>query len=236
MKKQTKPGNRLKRVVTQDIAVATTGIVPNGRFTPMKKLYRWFDRMSTVQSKNAEMPKEDYVPILFSLFRQYGYDGATLSKISAATGLGKASLYHHFPGGKEDMVASVLDHSDCWLKEKVLPLLAGEGSPQARLQEMCDRIHELYVGGTQPCLTAILAAGTGRDLFHDRVKALLTAWIGAIADVLVESGFDKDLALKRGQDALIAIQGALIISQNLDDASLFQRTIQQLPQVLLHTE
>lgn len=182
------------------------------------------------------MPKEDYVPVLFSLFRQYGYDGATLSKISAATGLGKASLYHHFPGGKEDMVASVLDHSDCWFQENVLQLLASEGSPQTRLQKMCDRIHDLYAGGTQPCLTAILETGTGRALFHDRVKALVVDWIRAIANILVESGFDESLALKRGQAAIISIQGALIVSQVLDDASLFLRTIQQLPQVLLQAD
>lgn len=182
------------------------------------------------------MPKEDYVPILFSLFRQYGYDGATLSKISAATGLGKASLYHHFPGGKDDMVASILDHSESWLQENVLQLLASEGNPQARLQKMCDRINDLYAGGTQPCLLAILGAGTGRKVFHDRVKAVLTAWIEAIANVLIESGIDETLALKRSQDALIAIQGALIVSQSLDDATLFLRTIQRLPQVLLRTE
>lgn len=182
------------------------------------------------------MSKEDYVPTLFTLFRQYGYDGTTLSKISAATGLGKASLYHHFPGGKEDMVTSVLDHSDGWLQKNVLHLLTGDGDPHVRLQKMCDHIYDLHAGGTQPCLTAILAAGTGRDLFHDRVKNLLQTWIKAIANLLIEAGFDQDLALQRGQDALIAIQGALIISQNLDDVSLFLRTIQQLPQVLLRPE
>ncbi|MEM7062443.1 MAG: TetR/AcrR family transcriptional regulator [Cyanobacteria bacterium P01_B01_bin.77] len=182
------------------------------------------------------MPKEDYVPILLSLFRQYGYDGATLSKISAATGLGKASLYHHFPGGKDDMVASILNHSESWLQINVLQLLTSEGNPQARLQKMCDRINELYSGGTQPCLLAILGAGTGRDVFHDRVQAILAAWIEAIANVLVESGLNDALALQRGQDALIAIQGALIVAQSLDDASLFLRTTQRLPQVLLRPE
>ncbi|MEM9088728.1 MAG: TetR/AcrR family transcriptional regulator [Cyanobacteria bacterium P01_F01_bin.53] len=179
------------------------------------------------------MTKEDYIPILFSLFLQHGYDGTTLSKISAATGLGKASIYHHFPGGKAEMVASILNHSESWLQENVLQLLASEGSPKARLQQMCTHIHDLYAGGTQPCLTAILESGTGRDLFHDRVKALLESWIGAIADILIESGLEKTLALQQGQDALISIQGALIVSQALDDTSLFQRTIQQLPQVLL---
>ncbi|MEM9219048.1 MAG: TetR/AcrR family transcriptional regulator [Cyanobacteria bacterium P01_F01_bin.150] len=182
------------------------------------------------------MPKETYIPILFSLFRRYGYDGATLSKISAATGLGKASLYHHFPGGKDDMVASVLEHADNWLQENVLDLLASEGSPESRLQKMCDRISDLYECGNQPCILAILQTGTGRDLFHDKVKAVVEAWIEAIADILVEFGIDKALALKRGQDALIAIQGSLIVSHAVDDTSLFQRTIQQLPQVLLRSE
>lgn len=182
------------------------------------------------------MPKEAYIPILFSLFRQYGYDGATLSKIAAATGLGKASLYHHFPGGKDDMVASILEHSECWLQDNVRSLLAGEESAQVRLQKMCDRINELYAGGTQSCLLAILQAGTGRDVFHDRVKVALSNWIKAVADILIESGIDDVLALQRGQDALIAIQGALMVSQSLDNVSLFERTIQQLPQILLRPE
>jgi len=179
------------------------------------------------------MPKETYIPSLFSLFRQYGYDGATLTKISAATGLGKASLYHHFPGGKDDMVASVLGYSESWLQENVLSLLASTGTPEERLQKMCDRVNSLYAGGTQPCLLAILQAGTGRDLFHPQVKVALTAWIGAIATVLIEAGLDASLARQRGEDALIAIQGALMVSQSLDEPTLFQRVIQSLPQTLL---
>lgn len=54
------------------------------------------------------MSKQTHIPPLLDLFRQFGYDGVTLSKISQATGLGKASLYHHFPGGKDEMVETVL--------------------------------------------------------------------------------------------------------------------------------
>ncbi|MGK7908938.1 MAG: TetR/AcrR family transcriptional regulator [Synechococcus sp.] len=181
------------------------------------------------------MPKETYVSSLFSLFRQYGYDGATLSKISEATGLGRASLYHHFPGGKDDMVASVLDYSETWVQENVLSLLTSERTPEERLQEMCDRVNDLYAGGTQPCLLAILQAGTGRDLFHPQVKKALEAWIGGIADVLVELGLGKSLAQQRSEDALISIQGALMVSQALDDPTIFERTTQNLPQKLCYT-
>jgi len=182
------------------------------------------------------MPKETYIPSLFGLFRQYGYDGATLAKISEATGLGKASLYHHFPGGKDDMVASVLGYSARWLATNVLQLLAGEGSVEARLERMCARVSDLYAGGTQPCLLAILQAGTGRDLFHEHVKLTLQQWIAAIAAVLVEAGIDEAIAHRRGQDALVAMQGALFLAQALDDPEPFQRTLQTLPQQLLARE
>ena len=53
------------------------------------------------------MSRETHLPTLFQLFRQHGYDGVSLAKIAAATELGKASLYHHFPGGKAEMMAAI---------------------------------------------------------------------------------------------------------------------------------
>src|SRR5687767_7960924 len=44
---------------------------------------------------------------LTGVFRRHGYDGASLSVIAAATGLQRSSLYHRFPGGKEQMAAEV---------------------------------------------------------------------------------------------------------------------------------
>jgi TetR/AcrR family transcriptional regulator, lmrAB and yxaGH operons repressor len=175
------------------------------------------------------MPKETYIPCLLQLFRQYGYDGATLSKISEATGLGKASLYHHFPGGKDEMVAAVLDFLKHGLEENILPALRSEGDVPTRLRRMCDRLNELYEGGQQPCLFAILLLGSARDVFHAKVKALFCGWIDAIACVLVEAGMDAELAQQRGEEGAIAIQGALILSQALGDPSPFQRAIEQLP-------
>ena len=179
------------------------------------------------------MPKESYIPRLSALFRQYGYDGATLSKISEATGLGKASLYHHFPGGKDEMVESVLCYSATWLQENVLSHLTAAGSPEARLQKMCDRLDELYAGGTQPCLLAILQSGTGQELRHSQIKATLAAWVKAITTVLLETGLDEAIAQQRGEDALVAIQGAVMVSFTLDDPAIFQRVMQSLPQTLL---
>lgn len=178
------------------------------------------------------MPKETYIPCLLRLFRQYGYDGATLAKISEATGLGKASLYHHFPRGKDEMVETVLDYLERWMNQNILQMLKSSGEPESRFQQMCDRLSEVYEGGKQPCLSAILLLGSARDVFHDRVKLLYQAWINAIAEVLIAAGLDNTAAMQRGEDAVITIQGSLILSQGLNNPSSFQRAIKQLPQHL----
>ncbi|MBE7381061.1 MAG: TetR/AcrR family transcriptional regulator [Leptolyngbya sp. SIO1E4] len=182
------------------------------------------------------MPKETYIPCLLRLFRQHGYDGATLAKISEATGLGKASLYHHFPGGKDEMVEVVLAFLENQLDQHVLQNLRGPGDAMARLQRMSEYLQEAYEGGKQPCILATLLLGSARDIFHGKVKGFLRTWIGAIATVLMESGVDEHLAYQRGENALLTVQGALILSQGLEDPAIFQRAVQQLPTTLCQAE
>ncbi len=43
------------------------------------------------------------------LFRRYGYNGTSLSQISAASGATTGSIYHFFPGGKEDLGVAVIE-------------------------------------------------------------------------------------------------------------------------------
>lgn len=178
------------------------------------------------------MSRETHLPVLFELFRQHGYDGVSLSKIAEATELGKASLYHHFPGGKAEMVRATLDYSQRWFVENIIDVLEAEGTAVEKLEHMCDRLNALYDSGQQPCLLATLVTGAPRDAFHEQVKARLKMIVEAIADLLTASGLDPDLAYQRGEDAVITIQGALILSRGTDNPKPFQRAITHLPQRL----
>ena len=178
------------------------------------------------------MSRETYLPVLFQLFRQHGYDGVSLAKIAEATGLGKASLYHHFPGGKAEMVRETLAYSGRWMANNIVGPLQGDGEPLERLRRMCDRISDLYEAGKQPCLLASLTTGGARDVFQVAVGERLKLLVDAIASVLVEAGLDPELAQQRGEDAVMTIQGSLILSRGLDDPTPFQRAMAQLPERL----
>lgn len=181
----------------------------------------------------ALISKDQVVDRLTRVFRDVGYEAATLSRLSEATGLVKASLYHYFPGGKEDMAAAVLARANAWIDEHVLAPLAGPGTPAERLTAMADALSTFYDGGRDGCLLGLLSQGNARDLFQQHVREALGRWSGAIAAVLEQAGLGTDLADQRAENALIQIQGALVVSRGLGTTTPFTRTLSELPTRLL---
>src|SRR4051812_21753258 len=112
------------------------------------------------------MTRDEVVDRLLLAFRDHGYDGASLAVLARATGLGKSSLYHYFPGGKEDMALAVLDRVSGWLKEHAVKPLQGEGPPRRRLDRMMEALDGLYAGGKNACVLANLVVGGARHLFQ----------------------------------------------------------------------
>jgi TetR/AcrR family transcriptional repressor of lmrAB and yxaGH operons len=179
------------------------------------------------------MSKQTHVPTLIKLFRQFGYEGVTLSKISQETGLGKASLYHHFPRGKAEMAETALTYVNTWLETNILEILDRPEPAIAKFQAMCEEVSKFFNEGQNSCLWAVLLMEqSSDDLFHAQISGAFSQWIEAIAKVLVTAGLEETLAKERGEDAMIMIQGALILSHSLKDIAPFRRVLQLLPNQL----
>lgn len=70
--------------------------------------------------------RDEIIVTLYDLFRRAGYDAVSIADISDATGLGKSSLYHHFPGGKPDMAEAVADFARRHMRDHVFAPLAAD--------------------------------------------------------------------------------------------------------------
>ena len=179
------------------------------------------------------MSRQTIVPELLELFRKFGYDGVTIARISEATGLGKASLYHHFPQGKEQMAREVLMFVDQAVNEHFVAPLKAPGSPKQRLTNMARVVEEFYDCGNKSCLIEGLSLGDANELFQESIGASIEGWLQALADVGIESGLSKKVARERAEDILIAIQGALVLSRALGNRVPFRRIIREIPSRLL---
>ncbi|PZU98936.1 MAG: TetR/AcrR family transcriptional regulator [Pseudanabaena sp.] len=178
------------------------------------------------------MSKDDVVAKLSDVFRQYGYEGASLSKISVATGLSRASLYHYFPKGKEEMAATVLDHLYASLEINLLKPLQVKGNPLDKVRAMGKTLDLFYNGGCSSCFLDLLSIGESQPLFQSPIQQTLSAWIAALADVLVEAGQDVVVARCNAEDAIAQIEGTLVLSRCLGNNEPFKRAINNLPKIL----
>jgi AcrR family transcriptional regulator len=179
------------------------------------------------------MAKDDIIPKLTTVFQRYGYDGTTLKQLSDMTGLGKASLYHHFPNGKEEMAAAVLSDVGKRFDDLILAPLRTTAPPLKRLQSMSRNISEFYAHGEKSCLLAVMSLGDSGDRFQAGLQQAMKAWINTLSAVLREAGINGAIAQQRAEDAVIQVQGALVVARVLGDTQAFQRVITELPEKLL---
>lgn len=158
-------------------------------------------------------PTKDKAQILRELtevFRDNGYDGTTLSKLTEKTGLERASLYHYFPGGKSAMAEAVLTHVLEELSAKVLSALNSSSSPTRRLSEMLEATNDFYNGGQDLCFVSIFAIGENSEHITSALRMAVTSWLASLETTLCEAG--KPDARGLANASLSCIQGSLVLS------------------------
>lgn len=179
------------------------------------------------------VPREEVLDRLLAAFREHGYDGASITRLSEATGLGKASLYHHFKGGKQEMAEAILIQSGRRFSSLVIAPLRGGGEPRRRLRAMTASLSDFYDRGQGACLLELFGIGAAGERFRPQLKGAIHRFQNAIAAVLGEAGLDQAEAASRAENAIVAIQGALVVGRATADRSVFRRALERLPDSLL---
>lgn len=170
--------------------------------------------------------RADVVPLIAAVFRDLGYDGTSLSQITERTGVGKGSLYHFFPGGKEDMARAVLADIDAWFETRVFQPLRVEDD--AGIAAMWDAVDSYFLSGGRICLVGAFALDETRDRFAETIAGYFRRWINALANALVRRGWGSTAATAEAEDIVSAVQGALVLARGLGDAAFFARSLERL--------
>lgn len=168
-----------------------------------------------------------------ALLLRDGYDGVSLTRLSEAAGVRRATLYHHFPDGKEAIGRAVLDRLRMQVHRDLLECLRFSDEPRATLESWSRSLLRFYDGGERACLVGELVHAGGATLFAEELRRLCGLWLDRIADLLIEAGFPPREARLRAEDAVIRLQGALVLGRWLGSTAPFRRTLESMPRDLL---
>lgn len=183
-----------------------------------------------------QLTKQELKDRLLEVFAARGFEGATIAEIARAVSLGKASLYHHFPGGKREMV-DVIVHDACEnLSLAVLAPLRDPDEPERRVSRMIDGIRRYNQDGERNCLLAVLALGSVGAEFADPISRQVEQWMELLGQTLVDAGISRKTARRRARDAVSRVHGAIVVSRMMRDTKSFRQMLKRLPEQLLEPE
>lgn len=144
------------------------------------------------------------------VFRRYGYEATTMSLLSEHTGLRRSSLYHHFPGGKEDMALSVLDYVERLLRDELLAALDPGAATSGQIDNFIQALDSYYEKGQLGCLLGSLSLRDCPESVASRVASIMHSWLEHMTRYL-HALRHRD-AQQRAERIVRNIQGGLVMS------------------------
>jgi TetR/AcrR family transcriptional repressor of lmrAB and yxaGH operons len=156
-----------------------------------------------------------------TLFRRQGYAATGLSQILESAGVKPGSLYHHFPQGKQQLAAAVVDAAGAAVERLLRRFLAG-GQPVA---DIVDQWVDLLIAGLnadqrdgcpiEPIATESVNAS---PLVREASARAFTGWCRAIEERLDAEDWPAAEAESVAVAVISLIEGALILSRTTGDS------------------
>ena len=163
------------------------------------------------------------------LVRERGARATSLDAILAHSGAPRGSVYHHFPGGREQLLREAIDYAGDYVARRIDR--AG-GDPLAALDRLFDDYRRNleatdFRAGCPVVAVAIESSQDGPDL-RDCTLAAFDRWRRAIASALERAGVAAARADELAIHTVASFEGAIILSRAYHDLEPLERGRREL--------
>jgi TetR/AcrR family transcriptional repressor of lmrAB and yxaGH operons len=155
------------------------------------------------------------------LFRRQGYAATGVNQILDTADVKAGSMYHHFPNGKQELAAAVVDSVGAGIERRLREFL-DSGSP---VTDIVDGWIDLMASGLssdqrdgcpiEPIATESVNAS---PQVRDASARAFGGWRQAVADRLRADGWPEHEAEQTALAVIALIEGALILSRIFGNA------------------
>lgn len=150
------------------------------------------------------------------LLRQQGYAATGLSQITADSGASIGSLYHHFPGGKEQLAEAALDTTASAVSTQLQQLLDSETDiasiVQTWLKALGAALQADERDGCPVAPTALESVAANPRLRAAAARAFVD-WHRLLARRLRRDGWSRSAAETDANAVLSLVEGALLLAR-----------------------
>jgi len=138
-----------------------------------------------------------------------GVEGTSFAEVLETTGSPRGSVYHHFPGGKPELLHAALDLAS---ERGLAAMEATRGQPSAVVIErfldlwrsLLDRSHL-----TAGCAVVAVTVAANDDSLLDHAGTIFQTWSELLTELCATGGMDMDSARQLAVTVIAATEGAV---------------------------
>lgn len=153
------------------------------------------------------------------LFRRQGYAATGLKAVLAASGVPYGSLYHFFPGGKQELGVAALRSGGIIYKELVEAFFA-EGvdvvaATQGFFEGAAGVVEMTDFADACPIATVALEVANTSEPLREAAAEAFQSWLAVLEQRFTEAGTSPTRAGELAVELFCAIEGAFLLSRTL---------------------
>lgn len=169
------------------------------------------------------------------LLRERGAAAVTVDAVLARSGAPRGSVYHHFPGGRNELIMSALAESADYISA-MLERATAEGDARTAVRSLV-RFWKRALADSDyraGCPVVGLAVDSGCEIpgAAEAVRTVLIGWQADLAAVLVADGYPSKRAHRLAALIMSAVEGAIILARAQRDAGPLDEVAAELDLLL----
>jgi len=162
------------------------------------------------------------------LLAKRGLQATAFSDVIERSGASRGSIYHHFPGGKDELVDAAIDLAG----DRALRILdAVDGKSPAQVTGyFIDLWRAVLVRSrlTAGCAVLAVTVATDSPELLDHAAAIFRAWRGRLAELYVGGGMARAAAARLATTVVAATEGAVVVSRAEQSLDPFEEVAEAL--------
>lgn len=155
------------------------------------------------------------------LFRRHGYSATGLKRIAAESGAPFGSIYHFFPGGKEQLAEDTIRTSGPQYMQMVLALLDSVPDPMESLANAfrvaADDLAATDYADACPIATVALEVASSNEALRVATADVFDEWIVGGTEWFARWVPDREVARSLAYSMIMILEGAFVLSRAARD-------------------
>jgi len=169
------------------------------------------------------------------LVRERGVEATSFSDVLAHSGAPRGSIYHHFPGGKAQLIEEATRYAGDFIAAGLASSL-DQLDPVAALREFCSSWREVLRSSDFAAGCPVVAAtveGERLPSASEAAAASFASWEHLLAHAIQRHGQTAERASSLATLVIAAIEGAVVLARAQRSVAPFDRVAEELEDLLV---